>query len=257
MIVEFAGIPGSGKTTVSGRLIAALRKEGHPTFRLREATVKVMQAQKSKIGFVNGRTERQNLYGLMLFARANPELYDWLHKKSRDDLDILLWNSEVMAQLGILGKFGAPGHVVVNDEGFVQRSASVMLGEGKTADIEVGSDMFPRDSPIVFFKLDPAEAFTRILTRGRGFHSVLRGQTDEETVDNFQAYQDILERGVTCCQAAGTKTLVVDGTRPIDENVAQVSTWLLAELPAPRKLPKARLERMAQKLAARKAGAGQ
>jgi thymidylate kinase len=260
MIVDFAGVPGSGKTTLAGKVAQELIRQGHPTQGLRAASLKVMSVQRPKIGFLQGKLERQNLYGLMLFAQAHPDLFEWLYKKSLNDMRVLLWNTEVMSQLGVLQKFGEPCQVVINDEGFVQRSASATLESGQNDDFETGIELIPRNIPIVFVKIDPSEALARISARGRGFHAALKGETRAETATRFQAYQDLLERGVACCQAAGTKTLVVDGAKPLEDTVTEIKDWLIPDLPAPipvRKVPKARLERMAKKLAARKAGAAE
>lgn len=254
-MVELVGLPGSGKSTLAIQLEDTLKLEGIPVIGLRDAAIRAIAAQRPKIGFIKGRLERQSLYGAMLFSKAHPELFHWLHKKSLSDFNLLLWNTEVMSQIGIVENFAKPDMVVINDEGFIQRAASTMLAKEYVPDINDGSALFPDNSFTIFLELDAAIAVKRNLNRERAFHSILKGDTEAGTVANFEAYQNILRTGVEAHQKRGCQVLTVDAERDADALGQSVVDWLRPHLPAPkppRPIPAKRLERIQKKLAARR-----
>ena len=254
-MVELVGLPGSGKSTLATGLATALKENSFPAMGLRDAAMRAISAQRPKIGFIKGRLERQSLYGAVLFSKAHPELFHWLHMKSLSDLNLLLWNTEVMSQIGIVENFGKPDMVVINDEGFIQRAASTMLEKGCVPDITDGSALFPDDSLTIFLELDAAISVERTLNRGRTFHGVLKGDTEAGTVANFEAYQNILRTGVEAHQKRGCQVLTVDAERDADALSQDVIDWLRPHLPAPkppRPIPAKRLARIQKKLAARR-----
>lgn len=242
-MVEFVGLPGCGKTTVTASLERRLAAAGFRAQGLRNATKAIMAEQQPKIGFIRHRPERISLYGLSLFANQAPDLHDWVVRTSHGEFTNLIWNMEAMSQLGIVAALAPPDLVVLNDEGFLQRLASNFISDPDNPRLPEVIGLIPRDVLTVSITISPETALERARARRKGIPLILRASEDEAVTDGFDRFDRALRCAVGSMQANGGEVLEVDGALHPDRIVEQVTEWLTPKIEARKPtLPVARVK---------------
>ena len=233
-MVEFVGLPGCGKTTVTASLERRLTAAGFRAQGLRNATKAIMAEQQAKIGFIRHRPERVSLYGLCLFAREAPALHDWVVRTSHGEFTTLIWNMEAMSQLGIVTALGPADLVVLNDEGFLQRLASNFISNPDDPHLPEVIGLVPRDVLTVSIAISAKTALERARARRKGIPLILRAPEDAEVLDGFDRFDRALGHAIAARQTNGGAVLEIDGTLHPDQIVDQVATWLTPRIEAAR-----------------------
>jgi len=226
MMIEFVGLPGCGKTTLTASLERRLVASGFRVQGLRNATKALMAERQASIGFVRHRPERISLYGLCLFAQTAPELHDWVVRTSHGEFTTLIWNMEAMSQLGIVAALGPSDLAVLNDEGFLQRLASNFISNPDDPKLPEIISLVPRDILTVAIGLSPERAFERARTRRKGIPLILRSADDEQVLDGFKLFDRALTRAIASRKAQGSVVLEIDGNLHPDQLVMQVVEWV-------------------------------
>lgn len=233
-MVEFVGLPGCGKTTLTASLERRLAAAGVRAQGLRNATKSIMAQEQARIGFIRHRPERISLYGLCLFARSAPALHDWVVRTSHGEFTTLIWNMEAMSQLGIVGSLGPSDLVVLNDEGFLQRLASNFIADPDDPTLPGIISHVPPEILTVSIRISPDQALDRARGRRKGIPLILRAQGDEEVRQGFARFEQAIENAVSCRQAQGCAVLELDGNLHPDMAVATVMDWLSPRIDAVR-----------------------
>jgi len=244
-MLEFVGLPGCGKTTVTASLERRLAAAGFRAQGLRNATKSIMAQQQGRIGFLRHRPERISLYGLCLFASQAPELHDWVVRTSHGEFTTLIWNMEAMSQLGIVAALGPADLVVLNDEGFLQRLASNFISDPDDPDLPKVIGLVPPHILTVAIGITPETALERVRARRKGIPLILRSAEEEEVIDGFNRFDRALCCAITNRQANGGEVLDIDGSLHPDAISEKVMEWLSPRLEAAR--PAAPLTRVKQR----------
>jgi thymidylate kinase len=233
MQVEFVGLPGCGKTTLVSALEKRLAAEGFRAQGLRNAAKAAIAGVQNKIGFLRQRGERTSLYGSLIFAHKNPELYQWMFKLSNKDFVALIWGMEALSQIGILQEHGARDLIVLNDEGFLQRLSWNFIELEDGPEIAEISRLIPDDFLTVHLTLDAAQAYGRTKGRKKGIPQPLKGTDDAEAITKFARYGVMLDRFVNERRSCGCEVFVVDAGQEPDAVLEEVLPYLRPFLPTP------------------------
>lgn len=237
MQVEFVGLPGCGKSTLSSALEKRLVAEGYRAQGLRNAAKAAIAAVHDKIGFLRRRGERVSLYGCFVFAHKNPKLFEWMFQLSHKDFVALSWGMEALSQVGIIQEHGDANLIVFNDEGFLQRlSWNFMVLEGGS-DVAGISALLPDDFLTVHLTLGPDAAFQRTKERKKGVPIGMKSIDDAETLTKFVRYGAMLDRFVAARRDRGCVVYEVDAGQDVDLVIEQVLLCLRPHLPPPSHLP--------------------
>ena len=104
MMVEFLGLPGSGKTTIGGTCQPLLIKSGvklKPIGKIAKQQAEKMRGQNR---YLNRYAGRSWLFGALAFAKQYPEVYDLIEKSSKHSFATHLWAMDFMANLYFASK---------------------------------------------------------------------------------------------------------------------------------------------------------
>lgn len=230
MIFEFAGLPGSGKSTILTAAAERLTAAGLTHTSMRMLAKAALQDDYRKIGFLRRRISRASLYGALAFGDENPALFDALLGAARSDLATRLWNMEMLAQLHFGYWHGLPGHPVFMDEGFLHRGAGSYL---LTRDQDGFKDylaLVPPDRAVIHVVADLDLAYAR--SQGRKLKkripAVWLGATDAETRATLEIFNGMVRLGCDVLRKRGMRIIDIDAKRPVAENAAALAEAVIS-----------------------------
>jgi len=229
VLIELSGLPGCGKTTVSGHIIKGLADRGISCVSLHAAAKQAAQQEQPKIGFLRRGRERVSLYGTCLFANSHPDLFDIFLSHSRANLGLLTWNMEMLSQLALVESFLPQDKIILNEEGYIQRLAVNFIEDPDSAQVERAAALLPDDILTISMKISPEAALIRAMSRKKGIPSAVKMATDDETLTKMRNFDRVLSKIADFQVAKGCPVLFVDGEKP---DVAEdVIKWILPRLP--------------------------
>jgi thymidylate kinase len=193
MIVEFAGLPGSGKSTAADRLLELMAEEGVPAKRLPMAPSpkvdKWLPQPVKKALLAGGRAATMISHPTMLSALV---IGLGASERSRAEKWFAFRHAVVTAHAleraqnvsRELGHFVAP-------EGICQRAFSVFVdgaGVAQTRTVRRFVEGAPRPDVVIVLQVDPQIAYQRLVSRGYGGLSYrFDGLGEPELMQRFEA----------------------------------------------------------------------
>lgn len=245
-MVEFAGIPGCGKTTLSRIAAEGLRSKGFDAFTMIEAAR--IRASESTPGRLLRRFERSRLSRLALW---------WMFYVASSIRSIVfLWRyrTESMAMARTQSRRtvrpGLKAHIawwylqlggrrmyldssksidaVLYDDGFAHRSVALFSSPGES-NLPLGLDEYLRTMPtpdvIVHIRADVDTCLQRVVDRGVWRHS--RMATSEDLAVYLEAASGILERALETMGGRGTTVIDVNN---VNNSIDEASAMLIDRL---------------------------
>lgn len=215
MILEFVGLPGSGKTTLCDELQRWLADE---------------------CGFLStsgNRSDRNRLnivLGIFRYWRATSIAGRVLIESSRSRSDKL-----VAARwfLSTLGRYARPKdrRTLVIDEGLLQRSFLLFLereGYGSVDRIARYVKAIPLPDVVIMVEVDPAESLARLEQRSRPVPRRFRTLANDDRLAVFTQGAQLLDLVLTTAsERSGSSTVVI---RVPSEDVAEARRHLASEI---------------------------
>lgn len=258
VVVEFAGIPGSGKTTLSRIAAEGLRSKGFGAFTVIEAAR--IRASESTPGGLLRRFERSRLARLalwwMFYAASSIRAILFIWRFRTESIDMARTQGRRAVRQGLKAhtawwyvQLGGRRmyldssrsiDAVLYDDGFAHRSVALFSSPGESG-LTPGLDEYLRTVPtpdvVVHVRADVDTCLRRVVNRGVWRHS--RTATSEDLADYLEAARGILERTVEAIGRRGTTVIEVDNyDDSIDESSARLIDRLSTVLePATRGLP--------------------
>lgn len=206
MIVEFAGLPGSGKSTVAAGLLTALETEG-------AAPIAAADLATDPGTLYSGRLRAVARHAR--FAAAVARLA-WRSPRSRRERCFLVRTVAVMLHRFDESKKLDETRVVVFHEGMVQRSFLSLVeaeGVGSQADIDRYLRHAPRPDVVVLLRVSPHMCLDRLERRARGVPERLSELSTHDAVERLRdagkIFDLMLRRMVS--EGDSTNVLCVDG----------------------------------------------
>lgn len=227
-IIEFAGLPGSGKSTVRSGLLAA-----EPTFLIpadigrQKITIVGQHAPAAVSQIVSlarsaGSERRAMAFALPRLARSRRSVGD-----RASAARFVLVTADVLRR----SAQESPGATVVIDEGRLQRAFMVLVDRPEVAEESVFVDFaerWSRDTTIIWVDTPPEVALERLGGRGRGLPQRLAGLADSDALDVLRDASNGMAAALAALEASGTTVIRIDGTKPVEQNVAAVRAALAA-----------------------------
>jgi hypothetical protein len=223
VLIEFIGLPGSGKTTIFAALAEQLHKERLRCNTLRMVARDRMEDGRTHIRFLQRRAERVALYGCFSFAHENPALFDALLQATRHDLGRTLWNMEMLAQIHFVSKQPIDDTLIFMDEGFLHRGVSAFSDRPDRAAFQHYLSCLTHDFVTVHVATPLDVAITRAASRIKPVPFLGKAAEPETGMANLQEFADLVQIACeTRCQA-GKTVLTVNGTLSPDMAALQLA----------------------------------
>lgn len=229
-VVEFVGTPGSGKTTVSHTLIAALREEG-----VRAATI-VEAARPSAASTGPGRVVRSIAPGRVgdallwrlfylsasaesvAFAVEHPSLARHVARSQRTrpigaamKRHTLYWWAQLAGRYRYLTRDPAWCDVLVIDDGFLHRSVALHASHLEDPDpgaVDAYVDLLPAPDLVIRPLTDPAACEGRVHARGIWRHS--RSLGPAEIARSLRSAERAVDLAVLRARRRGWNVVEID-----------------------------------------------
>ncbi|MFM2390176.1 MAG: hypothetical protein RLZZ437_1731 [Pseudomonadota bacterium] len=246
MLIEFIGLPGSGKSTLIATLAEKLREERLRCNSLRMVARDLMEEGRTHIRFLQRRAERTGIYGCFSFAHNNPALFDALLQATRHDLGRTLWNMDMLAQMHFLSRRTVEDTLIFMDEGFLHRGVSAFSDRPDRAAFQHYLSCLTHDFITVHVATPLDFAIARAANRIKPVPFL--GKAAEESVGmaNLNEFADLVQIACETRFAAGKVVLTVDGMLAPELAALQLAGALKAlatpemYFPAEARLPKHR-----------------
>lgn len=219
-VLDFYGIPGCGKSTISHLLAEKLREDGYGVFEPSYELDHNLSSTKRKI---------VKLRQYIRYSLAHPVISNKISKLVADNGYSKF--SEILSQrINIATKFVALKRTgfdyIIFDEGLCQAALSLSLNEKSTVDsdtnyIELSNILAQKEKNIVIYlKTDVDRAMVRLNDRGE--HN---SRTDAETDINKR--RAMMEQFYCLCEKIGSESNVqTDAGKSVEEIVKELRTRL-------------------------------
>jgi thymidylate kinase len=231
-VVEFAGLPGSGKTTIARAALAELEDMGLRCF-CNESLVDRSSVQRRKSAHATGKlTTLARL--LLSCARSGRVAFDLArciaHTRSRNRSS-LTRAASLMVLLDEIKSVPADCYdLVLLDQGLLQYVWSIFVAGDLPPDRHlqrlVATVLEEVPLAVIFVGIDATSAASRIggrVTRSSRFDEFSPAQVYEF----LGRYGVVFERiQLWTGELSGTASLVIDGSRPVDHNVRRIVPFI-------------------------------
>ncbi len=231
MLVEFVGLPGSGKTSLVIATHERMRARGFVTKGLREAAKSGVKAVRDRgtIGFLK-RPERICLYGALEFRKAHPKVFDALCASQSDTPHLTPWTMDVLSHLYYVSEQSRyDGGFILCDEGLVHRGVASFIGTKGTRAFAAYNKALPDNFILVNLAVPPETALERSGARRKGTPA-LRHQPHRDPLDVLRENAALIERACKARRARGLQVIEIDGTAPLETCTEQLCEALVAEM---------------------------
>lgn len=230
MIVEFLGLPGTGKTTVKGALIrsnTAFLDQRYIFFEknLPFLLLKLLQritlsksGQMSNLGkFLQIFFKYKKLKATNISSGAFPivmekELVGGLEKMNASKLFLII-ESFVAYELAKCSR-----HIVLFDEGVAQRGVTLVRSDSELLTLEKYYDLAPKPDVLFVFNVSDEARKKRILSRDKG---------DEYFLQKHKEMKSAIDTCVDVYQKLGVRIVMMDGEKAIEDNADAIESILL------------------------------
>lgn len=222
MIVEFLGLPGSGKSTLVSTLRKQSARSDMPLMTLNQAALAGLAVQKEAVSYLRRKPERGWLFATMQFAKQHPELYRIVFENT------LLNAGKSLDFLDVLGKYYFAGHApeprgpVLCDEGLLHRGAAQFVYANAHATLDHYLDHMSVSEIVVHLMLPPQEAIARCKARKKGLPALYRALSDAELFARYRLLDDLHGQCLTHQAHAGAQIVALDARAPVADLVTQL-----------------------------------
>jgi predicted kinase len=214
VLIEFIGLPGSGKSTLIDAVADQLRKERLRCNTLRMVARDLMEDSRTHVRFLQRRAERVSLYGCFAFAHDNPALFDALLQSTRHDLARTLWNMDMLAHIHFVSKQPLDDTLIFMDEGFLHRGVSAFSDRPDRAAFQHYLSCLSHEFLTVHVATPFDVALNRATNRSKAAPFLGRTTLHDEGMANLQEFNALVQIACTTRQKAGKPVLTIDGTLP-------------------------------------------
>ncbi len=249
--VEFAGAPGTGKSTIISSLVRqdksyttlddaykasaveSLKKE-YPLFSNRLTSVFLNLCPLSLIRYGFSRVSGLNSRMVIQYSRKFPNslsVFERLAKKYPTDtarkvssLNMIL---PTIDKYMVTEKYRDDEKILLIDEGFIQRGGSIFTPpepskEISEDDVVIYSENIPLPDLLVILNLEPEIAESRLKKRAGGYHSEYERLNKQEMVDKIERYGRFFDIISEVLSSKNVKMIEIDADQDIDVLVQEV-----------------------------------
>lgn len=252
--IEFAGLPGSGKTTLALGVTKRLSADGHNVNLITDAGR--LTAERTILGRMLGLMTASRLRRLLLWwlyyamgllhsarlAWTNRVTVMWLvgfqlRRPIRTGLKthIIWWYMQLVGRRSVLESHCIPGEIVVYDDGLVHR-AIALFASPVDEDVDEASARYlgsiPMPAALVHVNATILTCERRVIERGLWKHS--RQWTSRDLKRYLENGAWVLSRAIRCAQVRGVVVIEVDNDSNDLDTVIRAITRNLEPLIAKR-----------------------
>jgi adenylate kinase family enzyme len=241
--VELVGLPGAGKTTLAKAMSARNGevypiKDAYKKSVLRNILPQTLDSISRVIplAMINRFRDYQNipqvedLKKIEGYQTKAAEVAEEFTTDPERTVIVKGWLNDLIIERSLVDIFLSPSEIVVWDEGFLQRSASVFCppnpSKGYTkGDIQKLTSKIPRVDIIVVLEVPIETSHNRLSSRPRGLPDAYKDLNVETIEHRFKQIRECIEIIVSSCRGS-TSTVRIDGTNSVDQIRTEIDTFV-------------------------------
>jgi len=233
LIIEFVGLPGSGKTTTCRHLAGSLKVDGLTLVSTTSATFG--RSSTSHLPLVRRklialwrilRSFLQRPWGslsFLLYGLSSRPLTAWKVEQTFSGISLLpRLQEEWSASRG-------RSEVLLFEQGIVQLFGSLALpgaaDRGPDPAAPTRAVIPGLIDGLVWFECPQEIALSRVRNRDRG-RSRFDAWSDDQALDFLPVMLSVLEKSVRIAEDLGVPVLRLDSSQPLEANSARIATWI-------------------------------
>jgi thymidylate kinase len=227
MLIEIAGIPGSGKTTLYKRLGKELKRRGVAYTDANTIAIQRSGAENAP-RFVRSRPERDLLFRFTRFTAKNPDFFTKVESSFGDATTVKFLFFLLCANFQMARDLRKKGEMVFMDEAFLTHCIAIHSRESRRSDLSGLLGCAPRIDAVIFIDIPPDVAFGRVVERAGGTPEKRAGVIQKiGEVDVFAQRRDWFRAGVEAYKERCSRIFVIEATQDTDEDVKQLADDLM------------------------------
>lgn len=228
MLIEIAGIPGSGKTTLFKHLCAELVG--------RNAAVTDLSTLATEKGgadtgprFVRRKPDRDLLFRFTRFTARHPAFFATADRAFGDATTKKFLFFLLAAQFQMARDLGRDDEVIFMDEGFLSHSVAMYPDAAARPALHDMIDVAPPVDALIFIDTPADIAFERVVARQSGRHD-FRARTIQKFGDAaaFSERRQNFLAGVELYRQRCGATRVVTPGAPVQSTAGDLADWLVS-----------------------------
>lgn len=226
MIVEFVGLPASGKSTLMNALLAEFNQLGYDATTITTLARAEMATAARKRQFVRHRVERTSLFGSVWYGFKNPVVHRCLSEVVVDHPKEIYGNLEYLAELYFAEPAIPKAGLVFSDEGLIHRGVLAFNGRPDHPDLERYFSEIPRNIVCIHVNV-PVRVAARRSIRRNGKMPYLRSFRSRDPLQVMRDTWWLNKRAAELCTARGMTVVEVDGRMPTSDLVVELREALM------------------------------
>lgn len=217
MLIEIAGIPGSGKTTLYKSLGKELKRRGVPYTDANTIAIERSGADNAP-RFVRSRPERDLLFRFTRFTAKNPEFFTRVESSFGDATTIKFLFFLLCANFQMAKDLKKKGEIVFLDEAFLTHGVAIHSRASGQPDLSGLLECGPRVDAVIFIDTPAEVAFDRVVERAGGTNEKRAGVVQKiGDADAFAERRNQFVTGIEIYRARCSRIFVVDSGEDLDD----------------------------------------
>lgn len=224
MLVEFAGIPGSGKSTLKYAIMKELTNRSISYVGTKKVSARASPPGTVPRFSVERKPERIPLYRFSRFSRSHPDYVEMIAKLF-DENDVQQYFMHLLLAANFQAALDAKedGEFVLFDEGFLSYGVVACRHANQIEKLASIITVSPEMDAIVLVRTPPVTAHQRAIDRmGGGNRAKKKVISKFGTVSDLESHEAILQQGLKYYQSRSKVVLSVDGTENTEKNATSI-----------------------------------
>lgn len=228
MLIEIAGIPGSGKTTLYKRLGKELKRRG---VAYTDANTIAIQRSGADTAprFVRSKPERDLLFRFTRFTAKNPDFFTKAEASFGDATTVKFLFFLLCANFQMAKDLKKKGEVVFMDEAFLTHCIAIHTRDAGRSDLTDLLRCAPSVDAVIYIDVPADVAFQRVVARAGGGAAKRAGVIQKfGDVDVFTQRRDWFKTGLEAYKERCSRIFTIEATENMDHTVRQLADDLVA-----------------------------
>ena len=222
MLIEIAGIPGCGKTTLYKRLGMELKRRG---VAYADANTIAMQRSDTKNAprFVRNKPNRDLLFQLVCFTMQNPDFFAKVQLSFGNVASAKFWFFLLCTNFQMAQNFKKKDEIVFLDEGFLTHGVAIHPTKSQRSNLVGLLECAPKIDVLIFVDTPAKTAFERAVERAGGTAKKREGVMQKfGDVDAFVERSSLFKAGLEVYKDRCSRIFVVEATENMDDAIKQL-----------------------------------
>lgn len=225
-LIEIAGLPGSGKSSVGAPLLKALRTAGYAP-RFPADYLKKVGSQPLKERFAPRRPEFHSTFHLSLIHARHRDFISALYQTPGPTEREIYWVNYTLLAYALFEYFAEDREVLIVDEGVFNRMCAILVECDAPSLVGRLFETMPLANDVIFLDVPPEAALERTIARRRRGHNMRMRMTKKYGgVERLTAWRERFLEGGEVVRERGASFLTIASSPSPEDAAARIFEFI-------------------------------